>query len=63
MLSPTSYLLKKVIILKNEKLNLSNTQREILTVLVNLYQKKGCALKTVEIVETMNYRSPELFET
>jgi len=23
-----------------------------------LYQKKGCALKTVEIVETMNYSSP-----
>jgi predicted transcriptional regulator len=44
--------------LKNEKLNLSNTQREILTVLVNLYQKKGCALKIVEIVETTNHRSP-----
>jgi predicted transcriptional regulator len=47
-----------VIILKNEKLNLSNTQKEILTALVNLYQKKRCALKTVEIVETMNYRCP-----
>jgi hypothetical protein len=47
-----------VIILKNEKLNLSNTQREILTALVNLYQKKRCPLKTVEIIETMNYRSP-----
>ncbi len=47
-----------MIILKNEKLNLSNTQNEILTVLVNLYQKKGCALKTKEIVETINHRSP-----
>jgi predicted transcriptional regulator len=47
-----------VIILKNEKLNLSNTQRDILTVLVNLYRKKYCALKTVEIVETMNHLSP-----
>lgn len=47
-----------MIILKNEKLNLSNTQKEILTALVNLYQKKGCALKTVEIIETMDYRSP-----
>nr|WAH99829.1 MAG: hypothetical protein OI716_00275 [Candidatus Methanoperedens sp.] len=47
-----------MIILKNEKLNLSNTQREILTALVNLYQKKRCPLKTVEIIETMNYRSP-----
>jgi predicted transcriptional regulator len=47
-----------VIILKNEKLNLPNTQREILTALVNLYQKKGCALKTVEIGEALNHRSP-----
>jgi predicted transcriptional regulator len=47
-----------VIILKNEQLNLSNTQREILTALVNLYQKKRCALKTVEIIEAMNHRSP-----
>jgi len=47
-----------VIILKNEKLNLSNTQREILTALVNLYQKKRCALKTVEILEAINHRSP-----
>ncbi len=45
--------------MKNEKLNLSNAQKEILTALVNLYQKKGCALKTVEIVETIiNHRSP-----
>lgn len=26
--------------------------------LINLYKKKGCALKTVELVKTMNYRSP-----
>lgn len=45
-------------ILKKEKLNLSNTQEKILSALVNLYQKKGCVLKTAEIVETMNYRSP-----
>jgi predicted transcriptional regulator len=44
--------------MKNEKLNLSNTQRDILTVLINLYRKKCCALKTVEIVETMNHPSP-----
>jgi len=44
--------------LKNEKLNLTNTQREILTALVILYQKKGCALKTVEIVEALNHLSP-----
>lgn len=45
-------------ILKNEKLNLSNTQREILTALVNLYQKKGCALKIVEIVDAVYHFSP-----
>ena len=44
--------------MKNEKLNLSNTQREILIALVNLYQKKRCALKTVEILEAINHRSP-----
>ncbi len=47
-----------MIILKNEKLKLSNTQRDILTVLINLYRKKCCALKTVEIVETLNHPSP-----
>lgn len=39
-------------------MNLSNTQEKNLSELVNLYQKKGCALKTAEIVQTMNYRSP-----
>ena len=47
-----------MIILKNEKLNLSNTQRDILTVLVNLYQKKGSAVKTIELTELINNRSP-----
>jgi len=47
-----------VIILKNEKLNLSNTQKEILTALVNIYQKKGSAVKTIELTEFMNNRSP-----
>jgi len=47
-----------VIILKNEKLKLSNTQKEILNALVNLYQKKRCPLKTVEILEAINHRSP-----
>jgi predicted transcriptional regulator len=44
MLSPTSYLLKKVIILKNEKLNLSNTQREILTIRNLMQTMKGLGL-------------------
>lgn len=39
-------------------MTLSNTQEKILNTIVNLYQKKGCALKTVEIVEIMKYRSP-----
>jgi predicted transcriptional regulator len=47
-----------VIILKNEKLNLSNTQKEILTALVNMYQKKGSAVKNTELTELINNRSP-----
>jgi hypothetical protein len=47
-----------VIILKNEKLRISNTQKEILTALVNIYQKKGSAVKTIELTEFMNNRSP-----
>lgn len=33
-------------------------QKEILTVLINLYHKKGSAIKAEEIVETINHRSP-----
>jgi predicted transcriptional regulator len=47
-----------VIILINKKLNLPKTQREILTALVNLYQKKSGAVKALDIVEAMNHRSP-----
>jgi predicted transcriptional regulator len=47
-----------VIVLKNEKLNLSNIHQETLTALVNLYQKKGCAVKALEIVKAMNHLSP-----
>jgi predicted transcriptional regulator len=46
-----------VIILKNEKLNLSNAQQEFLTTVVDLYQKKGCALKIAELVESTNNSS------
>ncbi|MDP3103900.1 MAG: hypothetical protein Q8M95_04755 [Candidatus Methanoperedens sp.] len=44
--------------MKKEKLNLSNTQKEILTALVNIYQKKGSAVKTIELTELINNRSP-----
>jgi len=47
-----------VISLNNEKLNLSKTQREILTAVINHYHKKGSALKSKEIVETINHLSP-----
>ncbi len=32
--------------------------KEILTALVNIYQKKGSAVKTIELTEFMNNRSP-----
>ena len=47
-----------MIILKKEKLNLSNTQKEILTALVNIYQKKGSVVKTIELTELINNRTP-----